>query len=422
MATSSSSLQDEVKGAGKGEGRSGKREIQDHQKRECKSCGAVDHWRRMEYTSVTNYADSGARERAGTSAEKEDIREGKQYGTFEYTCVKCVAKREGCDIADARRKVKQPRTAKGIARCHAFAEAVANIQEKFQFLAVLDEDDDEDAAGSPVSGSTAALDSGVIKYKSEADKKKQLRRLATIKVAGMKQIFKPLAQILALKHKDMTEAVEATRRLQSWLNRKNGGEDGEDAEEGDKLEIEFETAAYKQRAFEGHEDAVGMRNAADYTDQWFKHAETAFNVYYVCMAGGEGNTCNTLIQSLDWERLHDAPHATKQRWYCMCGAKYKTKFGVLVEIVTSASQALYCKADLPPHDLQDAKFMKVQQDFAQCKTPEELINALPRAAPMEKAKFITKVPGRDGHFKFDYEMFAGLEKLEWMQLYNFMDK
>ena len=123
-----------------------------------------------------------------------------------------------------------------------------------------------------------------------------------------------------------------------------------------------------------------MRLAADYSDQWFSNKKFEFNVYYVCRAGGSANECCTLIESLKWTRFHDLPFAIKQRWYCgYCRAKYKTKFGVLCEM-RIGTQAMYCKAEIPPSDLQDAKFMKIEDELKTFKTPEELIMATPRSS------------------------------------------
>ena len=86
----------------------------------------------------------------------------------------------------------------------------------------------------------------------------------------MKQVFKPMAYILALKHQDMQAAAKAADKLQKWLKGASDNEDDEkDAEEGDDLEIIFEETLYKERAFASHANAPAMRRAADYSDQWF---------------------------------------------------------------------------------------------------------------------------------------------------------
>ena len=156
--------------------------------------------------------------------------------------------------------------------------------------------------------------------------------------------------------------------------------------------------------------------AADYSDEWFTGVMGAFNVYYICMAGGEGYECCTVIESLCWDRLHDDPKATTQRWYCICMPKYRVKFGVLCEI-SSGERCLYCKAELPPHDLPDAKGMMIETRFKGCKTPEALLDALPRISPVERGSFLAALPQK-GHHKADRGTMMNLLLLSWSQLYN----
>ncbi len=112
-----------------------------------------------------------------------------------------------------------------------------------------------------------------------------------------------------------------------------------------------------------------MRNAADYSDRWFKDGKREFRVYYICTAGGTEYPCNTVIEAMAWDRLKEEMEATGQRWYCKCcHAKYKTKYGVLVEMINH-NQACYCKGELPPFDIQDAKLMKIAEDFSQYTLP-----------------------------------------------------
>ena len=114
--------------------------------RQCKKCGETDHWRRMEAHNETKYKIKGAAGRAGTSAEKDDVKRGIQYGKYMYTCIECVCKRDGVEPDVARRRIKQPRTKKGVERCFAFQNALNHIEETWKFLfigAVTNETDDE---------------------------------------------------------------------------------------------------------------------------------------------------------------------------------------------------------------------------------------------------------------------------------------
>jgi hypothetical protein len=235
----------------------------------------------------------------------------------------------------------------------------------------------------------------------------------------MKDIFKPMAHILALKCQDMVAASLASQKLQNWLNGKqeDNKDDEEDAKQGDKLEIDFETKYYKMRSFEGHEQQRAMQLAADYSDQWFSSSGASFNCYYICTAGGGVWPCCTLIESMAWDRLHDDPAHTGQRWYCKkCRAKYKTKYGLLCEIIVD-KKGFYCKAELPPMAMLDAKFMKIQEDYHQYDTPEALLAALPKVKPLAVDRLFMKT-GIDGHYSFDKGLLDELETLNWMQLFN----
>ena len=136
-----------------------------------------------------------------------------------------------------------------------------------------------------------------------------------------------------------------------------------------------------------------MRNAADYSDRWFKHTTDAgvnveFNAYYVCRSGPAAAPCNTVIESICWDRLKDDPEATGQRWYCKCClTRYRVVFGMLLEIIMDKS-AMYCKSELPPKHIQDAKMMKIEEDFKPYSTPKELLEALPTISPLDKKVFL----------------------------------
>ena len=68
----------------------------------------------------------------------------------------------------------------------------------------------------------------------------------------------------------------------------------------------------------------------------------------------------------------------------MCHAKYKTKYGVLVKLI-NGSKACYCRGDIPPFDISDAKLMMIEEQYTQFPTPEELLAALPKSTPLRGA-------------------------------------
>ena len=173
----------------------------------------------------------------------------------------------------------------------------------------------------------------------------------------------------------------------------------------------------KWRSFEDKgKDQKRFQAAADHSDQWFETKNTAFRVFYVCKAGGKGNECFTLTLADEWDKLHDDPLATGQRWYCTCGAKYKTKYGVLTELVIGKS-AYYAMAEFPPQSLCDAKFMAIQEKFKRVSTAEELLASSPQITPSAIGSVLTPTM-KFGSYKINKAMFADLPSFNWFQLYN----
>ena len=104
----------------------------------------------------------------------------------------------------------------------------------------------------------------------------------------------------------------------------------------------------------------------------------------------------------------------------MCGKRYNTTYGVLIEIVTRTSggpaRAMYARAEFPPQDIQDLKFLCVQEKLRHCRTPEELMDSLPTMKIMATDHLFTEV--KEGHYRFNGEVLDELPQLKWYQLYN----
>ena len=99
----------------------------------------------------------------------------------------------------------------------------------------------------------------------------------------------------------------------------------------------------------------------------------------------------------------------------MCFARYKTRYGCLIEIVR-AGVAMYCQAELPPPDLYDAKGMIIQERFKGVKDPEALLNAIPEVRPVAASCF--QQVGEGIYKIMDADAIAALERFQWDQLYN----
>lgn len=126
--------------------------------------------------------------------------------------------------------------------------------------------------------------------------------------------------------------------------------------------------------------------------------------------------CGHLTTSKQWKKLHEDPNAKGQRWYCpKCEARYKTSYGHLVELRIS-TQWYYCSADFMDDITRDAKFILAEQQFTECKSPEQLYNAIPTVKPHETS--LIHLTEKEGCYKVEPQVLKDLPNLEWMQLYN----
>jgi hypothetical protein len=106
-----------------------------------------------------------------------------------------------------------------------------------------------------------------------------------------------------------------------------------------------------------------------------------FNYYFVCKSGAKDNMCWTMISSKNWTQVHADPIADGQRWYCkVCGARYMTRFGVLIEIVQPHAVS-YMLADYPPDTIGDVRAMAMEREHDRASTPAELFAAVPNLVP-----------------------------------------
>ena len=414
-------------------------EEEERKLRECMLCHSKAHWRRMQAIFL-DMTDTEAAARAGTAAEKQDVRTGRQYGNYVCKCIPCVAKEENCTINDAARLIKQPRRQRDLERAKQYVAAKDHVLQIWKFLEVVVSDDEEscDTAMSslqlavstesarpperPASeGDWTMVDKSnkIGPKKSKRQLKKEMRKMTHMQITKVADIFSPIFHLLALKETDEKAAAEAAGKFQAWLSKRNCPDAEEDLEEGDALEKDFEEKLGVQRSFLSCEDPAAMRRAADYSDEWFHGPKGGFRVYYFCEAGGSVNQCLTLTLSDEWDRLHEQPDATGQRWYCpMCGTRYKTRFGVLCEMFAKDTNiAYYAKAEFPPGTLRDVKFMAIEENFRNCVTPEELLAALPKVSPRAVGT-VFQPAGPRGAFRIMKSTWEALPKLEWFQLYN----
>ena len=119
--------------------------------------------------------------------------------------------------------------------------------------------------------------------------------------------------------------------------------------------------------------------------------------------------------------------AGKQRWYCgKCGARYMTKFGLLLE-VRLQGMAYYLLAQLPPQHMGDLKNAIIQMRYSEnCKTALDPYNCIPDlqpssvklSEPLDFGWAHKGVPLK-GHFRIlDMPHLLALPRFDWNVLYH----
>ena len=86
--------------------------------------------------------------------------------------------------------------------------------------------------------------------------------------------------------------------------------------------------------------------------RWLATDKGIFNVYFICRSGQL--PCNIVTQAKAWT-FEDSP-ALRTRWYCHCGARYKTDWGVLIEIFKDGVPH-YSLANLPPPSVRHPRII-----------------------------------------------------------------
>ena len=107
----------------------------------------------------------------------------------------------------------------------------------------------------------------------------------------------------------------------------------------------------------------------------------ALRAFYKCDAGGKANVCGTVICSKHWKRrFENDPEAAGQRWYCKASfARYKTKYGVLVELRDEFGNVYWISCDFPG-EWNDVKWMAVEEAH-KATSPRELFDMLEEIHP-----------------------------------------
>ena len=90
------------------------------QQRKCCECDARFHWRTMKMSWETVYTCDTARRNAGTVAECEDVKRGRQYRRKWHTCLPCYAQKRHMTEQEAKKILMQNRSPKMLARAATY--------------------------------------------------------------------------------------------------------------------------------------------------------------------------------------------------------------------------------------------------------------------------------------------------------------
>jgi hypothetical protein len=144
----------------------------------------------------------------------------------------------------------------------------------------------------------------------------------------------------------------------------------------------------------------------------------------VCCAGAAWDPiqncnakCLSALPSQDWSTKFADPSATKQKWYCHCGARYNASWGQLVEIsrVNSSGQLekLYMCADVPTWDVEDVRATSHEVEMAPA-SPTDLYNNLKRVEPTLTSIVVL----REGHKRIvDLATWNEMPKFLWTEIF-----
>ena len=274
-----------------------------------------------------------------------------------YFCYRCMAVRWGCAegdalvrIRDGRRDVKRRR--------------------------------EQNAAFNAAAAAVAAAVPGVTKGE---------RRELTVDY--MKEVMSPLVRFIRIKTKMLRQRSLLLEEHSALIVRMRDAQQLRDVlgliPKLDAIEQEVDRAS-EPVAFRGRgNEQWAFCLAADYADEWCVvrrpdgSIQCAFRSYHSCRskAGEPDGCCGTVIASKAWSRKLLVPWATGQRWYCnCCGTAYRTTMGMLTEVHTSSGD-IYWIVSSYPGEMNDVKWMAIEQQHGDARTPEELYNRIPTMIP-----------------------------------------
>ena len=146
-----------------------------------------------------------------------------------------------------------------------------------------------------------------------------------------------------------------------------------------------------------------MYRAFDYSDVVLGTSAVRFCAHFICRHHWSTWTpprrCNSMFLSSLWDRKFQDALATRQARYCKnCGVRYKTSFGMIVELVVPQPDgmvhSLYAKAAIPSPEMWEVLTLALECRQPNLRTGEELLEQCPIFHPVSAAVF--KRTAQDG--------------------------
>ena len=273
------------------------------------------------------------------------------------------------------------------------------------------------------------------------DDKQELRTVT--RMSFKTEVFASFAKLIERKVRHMETNKELWEEYEKLVGMMKGCKFAHETEtlmkEIAELEQKMEETelplAFQTKCVPGSEEHWRFMQAAQYSDEWVcnknikNEVTSAFRSFYICLSGGAEWPCYTVIPSKTWSTLHEDPLASKQRWYCICcGAKYMTRFGMIIELQIG-SGFYYVKAEIPPDHTEDLRAMHLEETLKP-KDPRDLFDKLKLVTPhqneilrpikqAEVKEEVTRTKFDISAYKILPEAYKQLPKFDWDQLMNF---
>jgi hypothetical protein len=306
---------------------------------------------------------------------------------WKYTCASCVAERDACTLGEAQIKCHKSQSFydKKVERDNKFKMAKLHAIEEFP------------------------------SYTG-----KEIRNIVR---ASLLIVLQPLAKYIIRKSRVLEKRSELMQKHAEVLLEFESIQDSKDLKRGEELLSQLEQImeevddterplAFRERAekelpnaspWEQEKRQWQYFTAATYSDLWAEVKDKSGNVigyfmsFYTCMNNmwakkedgeWELRKCGTIICSKIWDRLHDDPLATGQRYYCRCcKGRYWTRYGTMLQILIPGQMPAFLRASVPPTDNEDVKAMYLEEEINP-DSPEDLYFKIPHAVPHADGTFI----------------------------------